>query len=160
MTARNRRFVLFAALLIVCLTGCPQSDDVGPTVPVTGKVTIDNKPLESGTVSFIADDKKGNTTKAAVSGIVKGGEYTLKSSSTTINDKPGAPPGWYKVTIRPGAMMSGPIESNTKGGKPSLPDAKSAAIAAKYTNVLTTPLEKEVKQGNSPADYELNAQSK
>jgi len=158
MVARYSRSALLAVLLVVCLAGCPQTDDIGTTVAVAGKVTIDDRPLENGNVTFHADDSKGNKTKAGVSGIVKNGEYTLTSGSVTTN-KTGAPPGWYKVTITSSIGMGAPAESKDKFDPKALMQtgAKGQPIADKYTKVEATPLEVEVKSGGN---YELKASSK
>lgn len=163
MSARNCRSVLVGALFIVGLAGCPGSDDIGSTVPVSGKVTIDGKPLESGTVTYHAEESKGNKTKAGVTGIVKNGEYTLNTGSVTSN-RSGAPPGWYKVTISTAPQMMGqataaPTDPKGFDPKTALPSSKGAPIAQKYTDVKETPLEVKVESGNNAA-YNLEATSK
>lgn len=159
MIARCSRYGLLGALLMAGLAGCPQSDDIGTTLPVSGKVTIDSKPLANGTVSYMPIEAKGNKTKAAVSGIVTNGEYTLKSGSATTN-KNGAPPGWYKVIITTTAMTMAPAPKEGATADPKKLGAPTGTpIAEKYTSASTTPLEVEVKSGNNAA-YNLDAKSK
>jgi len=163
MVVRFIRSVPLAALLIVALAGCPGSGgDIGATLPVTGKVTVDDKPLADGNVAFFPDAAKGNTTKAAVGGIVKNGQYTLVSATSTSNAN-GAPAGWYKVTISAGMAMTGTgnvvTDPAKDKGKPTLTptETKSEPIAEKYKDPKTTPLEVEVKAGGS---YDLKATSR
>jgi hypothetical protein len=172
MVSRHCKSVLCVGLLVVGMIGCTGSDDIGPVQQVTGKVTIDGTPLAGGTVTFHPDTKKGNKTKAGVSGVVKNGEYTLSSASITTT-KPGAPPGSYKVTISTqGSTMnmtgkgSAPVKDQ-KGdpGKPAPTGPGQGGgqqkgdtpIAAKYTDPSSTPLEIEVKSGGN---YDLTAESK
>lgn len=162
MVVRYSGSVLLAALLLMGVAGCPAggSGDIGPTMVVTGKVTIDDTPLEDGNVTFHPWEAKGNKTKAGVSGIVKKGSYTVTSGTTTSNAN-GAPPGWYKVTIAPG--MPGNFQETKPVAEPKVEKKKTEiakanqSIAEKYTNPTSTPLEVEVKSG---ANYDLKATSK
>jgi len=164
MIVRYTSSMLLAVLLVVGVAGCPGSGsgDIGATLPVAGKVTLDDKPLEDGNVTFHAWEEKGNKTKAGVSGIVKKGEYTVTSGTAAANAN-GAPPGWYKVTIAPG--MAGNFQETKPSDNPkadlqkkSLDAPKaSQSIAAKYTNLKETPLEVEVKAGGN---YDLKVTSK
>lgn len=89
-----RRSVLcvFLALSILTLGGCGESETL---YPVSGKVFCNVDPLTGGTVSFTPDATKGNTTKLVPGGkIGADGTYTLISGG-----RPGAPLGWYKVSI-------------------------------------------------------------
>src|SRR5690349_19138759 len=84
------------ALLCGCLaSGCSDDSGVGPTFPVTGKVTINDAPLtaKSTIVLFKPDASRGNTCPFQPAGTVDAdGSYSLKTRT-----KAGAPPGWYKV---------------------------------------------------------------
>ncbi len=54
----RRLFLLIFALVLACLApGCGDSSGVGPTFPVSGKVTLDNEPVTAKTtiVLFIPD---------------------------------------------------------------------------------------------------------
>jgi hypothetical protein len=166
MCWRYPRSLLLGASLafLVSLSGCTGTDLIGKTVPVTGKIMVDGKPLASGTVNYVPDESKGNQGKALGIGQVSNGDYTIRSTSAT-GDKPGVPPGWYKVTVvamgPPGADMPPPAKN---GGKtpaekaPKLSDARG--IAAKFANARTTPLQIEVKEDATPDHYELKATSK
>jgi hypothetical protein len=105
------------------------------TVPVKGTVTIDNRPLENGSVLFIPDKEKDNTTTSEPRGVVKDGKYELFTTG-----KPGAPVGWYKVVVSAGVAVEA---DNTKVQTPS------ARLASKYNDPERTDLRVEVKPDGS-----------
>ncbi len=81
------------AAILLALAGC--GDKVqgrAGLVPVTGKVTLDGKPLTTGTVSFIGS---GGNNEAFTGQIDGSGNYKLGASPTD----PGALPGEYKVIV-------------------------------------------------------------
>jgi hypothetical protein len=86
-------------------------------------------------VDFTPDASKGTASKFPASGKIKAdGTFQL-----TTQGKPGAEPGWYKVTI----VSSVPGEPATKD--PTLP--------SRYSNSEKSPLSIEVVDGTK--DYEL-----
>jgi hypothetical protein len=94
---RLRRPSLRPVLLVtVCLAaGC--SDEVGKRLPVEGRVLVDGQPLRgaSGTVVFIPDRAKGNQCPVSpTASIDPDGHYKLSTKG-----QPGAPAGWYVVTV-------------------------------------------------------------
>ena len=150
----NRPFLsafLLAAGLSV-LAGCGRSDDLGPTVPVTGRVTLEGKPLEVGTVTFVPDLSKGNKLTGVVSGRIDGGEYTLRTT-TTKGERPGAPPGWYKVTV------STKVPPGADASKAAAVD-HGPSVAARFSAPHSTPLLVEVKEGTPATQYELKLTSR
>lgn len=138
--------------LLLLLTGCGGQDNVGATIPVSGKVLLDGKPLTTGTVNYVPDAAKGNKLQGIVVGPIANGEYQLQTSSVTMN-KAGAPPGWYKVTVQ---TMAPPGANATQGQ----PMSQGPPVAAKFTNPQQTPLEVEVKEGAPPGHYDLQVTSK
>lgn len=79
---------------IAFLSGCGANPSPG-LIPVSGKVLVDDKAVQSGTVQFRADAQRGNTTMDIPLGVIRSdGSYEL-----TTNERPGAPPGWYRVLI-------------------------------------------------------------
>jgi len=161
MPTRLSRFPLIVgALFFLAVAGCGPSDDIGQTLPVSGTVTVDGKKLDEGAEVFVPDDTKGNKAKVSAQGVVKDGSYTLTSSSVTF-EKPGAPPGWYKVTIKTDVPMGtgmGKVGSDPKSVDPKTSVApKGTKIAHRYTELDKTPLIVEVKSGGS---YDLKAESK
>src|SRR5947209_10542199 len=82
---------------VVALTGCGRRHAppvIGPCVPVKGKVLLGEKPLDTGTVTFIPLPENEDVPRPK--GYVDfNGFYELKTFG-----KEGAPPGKYRVTVR------------------------------------------------------------
>ncbi|MEM8946450.1 MAG: hypothetical protein AAGD11_14860 [Planctomycetota bacterium] len=74
------------------------------TVPVTGKITVDGKPLPSGRIIFYR--QRGNQ---AIGEIING-EYKLR----TFEQNDGAAPGEYTVTVKAVELVQKP-SSRPKG---------------------------------------------
>src|SRR5262245_52363280 len=87
------RAVLIACLLCAFVAGCGADDNL---VPVEGRVLLQGQPLSglSGSVTFVPDSSKGNTSSASAVGEIAEGRYRLSTRG-----KPGAAPGWYKVVV-------------------------------------------------------------
>ncbi len=130
-----RRLFLVLAVLVGSI-GCNSSN----LVSVKGKVTYNDKPVTSGTISFIADDKP-----AAYGELQPDGTYTLHT------DKPndGATPGKYKVIV---------VAMQDQAGL--LPEQRSPlpapTVPIKYTSLVTTDLTAEVEKGkDNMFDFKL-----
>src|SRR5262245_27650255 len=82
------------ALLLVVIAGCSGKDPNLPVqYPVTGKITLDGKPLTGAGIMFLP---RGNTRGTGSFGMSnQEGIYTLKSD----HGGPGAPEGEYAVTV-------------------------------------------------------------
>ena len=130
-SAARRMFLVLA--VFVGFVGCNSSN----LVSVKGKVTYNDKPVTSGTISFIADDKP-----AAYGELQPDGTYTLHT------DKPndGATPGKYKVIV---------VAMQDQAGL--LPEQRSPlpapTVPFKYTSLATTDLTADVEKGK---DNEFN----
>src|SRR5262249_34544134 len=76
------------------LAGCGGSA-ASNYVPVEGQVKYGGKALTKGVVIYHADAAKGNDSKHEARATIEAdGSYKLIS-----HPHPGAPPGWYKVTV-------------------------------------------------------------
>jgi hypothetical protein len=109
-------------------------------VPVSGKVTLDNKPVHGGGVSFIPDASKGNTARVSCVGRINAqGRYELTTTAVKGSDSgKGAPLGWYKVTLLT-----------------TLPGAPEIKVHSKYLDPDKTPLSIEVVADPAPGAYDL-----
>jgi hypothetical protein len=89
-------FVVSAVLLCVggVVAVLENRSKLGAVVPVSGKVTVEEEPLEEGTITFIPDPGKGNTSVFFATGVVENGTYQVSTEG-----KDGVPPGWYKVIV-------------------------------------------------------------
>jgi hypothetical protein len=113
-----------SALLIapLILAGCATN-----LVPVSGKVTIDNKPLTTGTVTLKPDKEHGNKNTVEPLGTIGAdGAYTIET-----NGLPGAPPGAYKVVV----VAQGPPKNPKDPYSPA-----PLIVNTKYVSETTTDL--------------------
>jgi hypothetical protein len=76
---------------------------------IAQRLTVTDKPLTKGIVTFVPEVSKGNTTQHQPSGqIDPDGNYTL----CTPKAREGVPPSWYKVTV---VCRDYPPESGLQG---------------------------------------------
>jgi hypothetical protein len=80
-----------SALLLV--GGCSSEPDL-QTAVVTGRVTLDGKPLTSGEVIFVPDDTKGNSGPIGAGAIQPDGQYEI----WTVGQK-GALLGCHRIRV-------------------------------------------------------------
>lgn len=134
--SRLRMFTLIMRLaclgLIVSLAGCSEAK----FGEVSGRVTLDNKPLPNIAVRF--QDEGGSATIAKTDA---DGKYTLRFSSR----HPGAPVGKHKVTI-----FTPPPVSEGTGTR-----AVNEIVPAKYNKNSTET--REVKPGVQVIDFDLQS---
>lgn len=135
-------WLILLSTAAIC-TGCGGASDAPVLLPVTGRVTVENAPLEGLGVTFRADESRGNTSGLIPAGTTDSdGNYELQATSQS-----GASPGWYKVVITP------PTPPMTGG---EAPQVGPPPFAAKYSDFTTTDLAVEVKEDAAPGDYDFN----
>jgi len=123
---------------IFALGGCAAGGGEG-LAPVSGKVTVDGKPLTTGSVSFRPDASKGNTSQHHPNGTIDAeGNYELFVPPA----RKGAPPGWYTVVV---TALDDPWP-----GKPL-----KSFIDMKYSEEKTSPLKIEVVAKPEPGRYDV-----
>lgn len=129
------------AFSILAGAGCGSG---GPAMGrVSGTVTYQGKPLDAGTVTFIAiDDKNPN----ASGSIQRGGTYSLQ----TTEPGDGAVVGEYRVAI----TDVDPTAFNTAlpGAPPELP---KSALPKQYLDASTSGLTAKVEGGSNTKDFDL-----
>lgn len=141
-----------AWLVVFLASGCGDDSGVGKTYPVSGKVLMDQQPLqtENGSVMFKPNAARGNTSTFEPSGMIdKEGEYTL-----TTNGKKGAPPGWYKVIVS--AHGGSPEHPKFLDTQRSRRPVAQSLLPPRYGNTDTTPLEIEVVASPGAGAYDLH----
>jgi hypothetical protein len=126
-TGPRRHFPLALALTWGLLSGCGGDSDELPTVRVSGVLSVDGKPVNTGTVHFVPAKGRPAT------GIVQDGKFTL----TTYKEGDGVVAGPNRISIE--VVQEVP----TKDGDTT---AKSL-IPAKFTNPDTSGLQLEVRTG-------------
>ena len=146
-----KSFCLLGLCLLV-LSGCGEGRDpnLPDLVPVSGTITIDDKPATNTTISFIPS---GETVGTGSGGATDAeGKYTLR----TAHDGVGAPVGQYKVVISklkrkdgsdfPLDSPEGPMDA---GADESLPP--------KYSDAEQTQLTATVPDGGGTIDFKLES---
>ena len=129
------------ALGLFLVAGC----DGGSFHKVSGKVTVDGAALTTGSVRFVPDAAKGNkSTAEPVAQVGTDGTYSL-----TTNGKPGAPAGWYKVTVNATEL---PESSNPFGGK--------ALVAPRFNVPESSQLSVEVSSSPKAGAYDLTVSAR
>lgn len=140
---------IYSAMLCVTLLGLAgcggaQADPL-QRVAVTGKVTLDTKPIDEGAISFVPVD--GGTAATASGGVITAGEYQIPQES-------GLAAGNYRVVItspEPGPKRSGDDLMNNPG------PPRKERVAAKYN--LKSELQAAIKAG-APNKFDFAVTSK
>jgi hypothetical protein len=144
-----RRLAVVACFAVWGLfAGCGDESGVGKTVPVHGKIMLNDNPLtEPSTIILFKPNKaKGNASAHEPAGTVDAqGDYSLSTKG-----KKGAPPGWYKVvvTVRPPRPEHAKTTERKKHTELSF-------LPPKYGRATTTDLEVEVVESPVPGAYDL-----
>lgn len=135
------------------------------TVPVTGVVTLDGKPVEGANVTFYPDTgqsagtaqpkKTDQVTRPATGTTDKEGKFTLK----TFEPGDGALPGKYKVTIIKKEVTGFLADKDgLSGGIAPGGIQEKWIIPKKYADPQTSGLTAEVKPGMGPLEFKLTSQ--
>lgn len=134
------------ALLLACGCGCGcGSGDGLPRQRVSGSVTLDGKPLESGSITFDPEDP-GRANAVSGFAMIRGGSYAIAAAA-------GLTPGQYRVSI---VSTGGEAAPATEA--PGAPPRKVAEglVPAKYNTHSS--LKAEVKpDGTGPVDFALTS---
>ncbi|MEN6405319.1 MAG: hypothetical protein ABFC77_02495 [Thermoguttaceae bacterium] len=142
ISVRSVLCTTMALTIAICLTttGCGRSDHAS-TVSVTGKVTFNGKPLQSGSVMFVPD-----TGRPAEGEIQSDGTFQL----TTYAKNDGAAIGHHRVAI----TCTGPSKDTSGEASPG-----PSLIPEKYGDYKTSGLEVTVKDKNEPFVFELTGKA-
>ena len=140
MLSKGSRLLALSCALAVVLIGNSGCSSGASLQSVSGKVTVDNSPLTSGSVRFVPDSSRGNKAGVEPVGqIGSDGKYTLYT-----NGKAGAPAGWYKVTV-----------DATEQPDSTKPFSGKSLVNKKYTRAETTDISVEVVSSAKDGDYDL-----
>jgi hypothetical protein len=117
--------------LMLLAAGCGSGQAPTDLVPVSGKVSFQGRPLAGGTIVFAPDPQRGGRGPLAVGTIAADGRYVLRSEG-----RPGAIPGWHRITVC-GAAPAG--------------DAAEPALPGRYTDPEHSGLSRQVLAGKANA---------
>ena len=137
---RYRAVPILAALMLLPIGGCNRGKDFDLQA-VSGKVTLDSRPLDNGAIRFSPADKQGLLSGSAIAA----GEYHIPREK-------GLPPGKYTVQISSGLEGSASRPAGPPGDAP--PPLKER-IPEKYNS--KSQLGVEVKSGGGNTfDFDLS----
>lgn len=140
-----KRLTLLTIVLLPALPGCGSSD--GPPLgEVTGRVTLDGKPLSGAVLTFIAQSAKGSP---SYGGTDEQGRYTLMFT----NSKHGAMLGDHVVQIETTKVSAGEAKEMVAQGMAA--PAPYVAIPKKYKQPGA--LVAKVASGSNTIDFELTS---
>ncbi len=145
-----RGLVLF---VLVSLTGCGHAGTFaisGPTGTVSGKVTLDGKPVPVGSTVTFRHSKSAHTPAAIVG---DDGSYTLQLAETLR-----VPVGVYTVGIVAPSSGSKAPEGLMKASLEPKKDAGQTTIPSKFLNPDTSPIKVEVVEGQNSLDIKFTSQ--
>ncbi len=146
-------------LLLPLAVGCGGGPSVG-AIPATGIVTLDGKPLDGATVSFVPDSDEARSASGLTDAT---GAFRL----TSLAPGDGAVPGKYKITVS--KVSSGPAEEaaptsqeeamkklqekSKAGGSSAFYSSTPSftvkqTLPARYADSKTSGLQAEVKKGS------------
>jgi hypothetical protein len=139
------RWALAAPLLTLCWsTGCDSGDGLNRQA-VSGAVTLDGQPLDSGTIHFRPTSNDAGT---EVSTSISGGKYSFQKSDGPV-------PGNYRVEVSSAKDTKFEPPAGKTPGE-FLPPAAKETVPDKY-NIKTT-LSATIKPGQSePVDFKLTS---
>ncbi len=142
---RARGLVALAALaLTVVASGCSKGGE--ETATVSGKVTIDNKPLNGGRIDFIGGQDPKHPINVG-NEISEDGTYTVKGVALGTN----------KVTVSTPGAASGSVPPGMK--PPGLGTGKNVIpVPLKYNSTDSSGLQTDVKKGDNTYNPELKSQ--
>ena len=137
------RLLLFVGLAVVLalLNGCGGAKEYTgeQRYPLSGKVTVDGQPMESGVISFLPEEKEGRVS----GGPIKGGAYS-------VTEAMGANAGKYRVKIN----WNKPTGRRVKDAYgEEIMDEYKEGLPAKYHSKSELTVEVPVKQNTF--DFEL-----
>ena len=150
-----RGAVLFGwAIFLLIIAGCSQSGPPRPkAVPVSGKITYQDKPLAEAQVSFVSNlDNKDVFPARGITN--SSGEFTLTSYVDPQHEVSGATPGDFVVTVTKTPKRS-KDEVMAEFAKNPAMEFKSL-VPKKYGDSKETPLKATVKpEGNNRFEFTL-----
>ena len=112
-----KRLLLISIVISTCSSLCGCDDGLPTRVQVTGKVSFQNQPLPTGTVSF--SPKAKGETRPSLAYLREDGTFIM----STFRPEDGVQPGEYDVAII--AYDEGPLSNSakwTRNGKKLIPE--------------------------------------
>src|SRR5262245_56909001 len=140
-TGHNINQAALALAMALFVIGCGNSGRSS----VRGQVTLDNQPLEHGSISFIPS---GGTQGPLTGAVITNGQYAIESAA-------GPMVGKYKVEIRAAKKTGRKVPQPPPAPAGRLMDEVEEAIPTPYNENST--LSREVKTGSNHFDFHLKS---
>ncbi len=133
------------AVVALAFAGCSRQPDYGE---VQGRVTMGDQPVTDATITF----ENQASGVAVMAPLGADGGYQVKT-----HEADGLPPGAYRVTVTPGAIMTDTTNIPLAGQEPPSQQPPATPIPEKYRTAAASPLQAEVKAGeNAPFNFDLS----
>jgi hypothetical protein len=144
--AAGRASAVWVAGLVLALTaGCGSGDEASlQLVPVSGKVTLDGKPLADANLEFIPLGEtlgRGGVAKTDADGGYK---------AATVTRDPGLPVGTYAVAVSKRVFGNGAPPPDA--GSPAARDSFKETVPLAYSDRRLTPLKTTVAAGGASSN--------
>ncbi len=143
-----RRLAVLGLAVVAAMAGCGQPADKLPRRAVSGKVTLDDKPLEHGVISFIPDGQAANP--------VSGGAV-IAAGSFSISAEQGLTPGKYKVSITATADEPPPPAGQAPGPTPKKKAKVEPPLIPAQYNTASKLLAEVKESGSTSFDFPLTS---
>jgi hypothetical protein len=148
------RVLALVAAAVVVASGC--SDSV-KLVPVTGKVTMNGRPLKNVKVAFHPDPDQKTTGPSSTGVTDADGNFTLVCQDR--NNAPGAVVGFHRVIVSDldvfGDVFVGRGDYRSEDPKGPKEVPKFPRFPATYSDLSNTPFKIEVKPGMETVTLEI-----
>ncbi|MHC5542191.1 hypothetical protein ACYOEI_28550 [Singulisphaera rosea] len=151
----SRFGALFTLLPLLATVGCTyEPDGTKVFVPVTGKVTYHNSPVELGTISFLPFDPKGTPATGQIAGGVI-------QNVTSVTQSDGIKVGRYRVAISAynKEYLEGQSERGPEGPDPAIvtkaANKAKIVIPVRYSNARDSGLVAVIKPEGTDLNYVL-----
>jgi hypothetical protein len=134
------RTPVYLPMMLLLVAGC--GGDGATRGAVSGKITLDGKPLASGSILFTPIQ---GTRGTATGGIIKNGAYQISAST-------GPAIGWNRVKIR-ATRNTGKMVPKPFSPPGQMVEEVAEAVAPKFNS--DSVLKVDVKPGENTADFEV-----
>jgi hypothetical protein len=139
---------LFTLIFLAGVLGCGGDSGRGPTGTISGKVTLNGKPVPAGTrVNFASNT--GDATSAEISG---DGSFTIMGVTVGSYQVSFSPPAARSEALSPEEAMKmahGTGPGGAGANPKALAEATTDAVPKKYTDFSTSGVTFDVKEGSN-----------
>jgi hypothetical protein len=144
----NWHWFIGPALILLFSAGCSEVQQSATSIPVTGTVTLNAKPLEGASISFIP--LSSNQSQGGIGNTDAAGNYEV----THFRTGKGLEPGEYRVVISKLVTQDG---SPIPAGQSAADVATKDALPPHYSDQDASTLKATVAAGGKPINFDLTS---